>query len=639
MSKMFEKMSSGKKTAIAMCYDGFSCLFFLFASLFIRLGEAPGDAFYTPKIMALFFFMGASQFITLYFNGLYRGIWRYSSTPDLVRLIKGVTTAVLISFLVAFFFNRLENIPRTFFLIDWLLLVVGLGGGRLGYRLFRENILSVSLNGEDRTGVVILGAGAAGEQLVREIKRSPNLGMFVAGFVDDDRSKKNKFLHGVEILGGVEEVQDILYRTNSKCVIIAIPSANNTQMDRILKYCKGDGIEIKTLPHTSDVLSREINFSQVRDVGVEDLLGRQETTLDRSSISKMLTQTKVMVTGAGGSIGSELCAQIAKFNPSEIIFYEMGEFNLYKLESEFKSRFPNVNYRIVIGDVRDEAKVDKVVRSFRPNVIFHAAAYKHVPLMEANPAESVHTNVFGTKVVASIASRYEVDKFVLVSTDKAVRPTNVMGATKRIAEIVCQQIQKKSNTTKFMIVRFGNVLGSSGSVVPLFKKQISAGGPITVTHPEITRYFMTIPEACQLVMQAGAVGKGGEVFVLDMGEPVKIVDLAKQMISLSGLTEDDIKIEFSGLRPGEKLYEELLLDGEGLLPTIHPLVKVAKVQSCEEGFEGLIESLWGEVTNGIMKNDIKRLIKKIVPEYVPMIEEKTCLETSTDEDNFDLSLQ
>jgi FlaA1/EpsC-like NDP-sugar epimerase len=563
------------KTFVAFAYDIFMAAAAFYMSFEVRYGElivksAPGDLIFKSVLIVV-----VVQGFCFYVSGLYRGIWRYSSTPDLVRVIRGVSIAVTASFGALFLFNRLEGIPRSLFIIDWTFLVIALGGGRFLYRIMRDrDVQRLTLTGHR---VLIVGAGSGGEQLLREIKKNPTLGLNVIGFVDDDPGKKNKYLLGTPVLGSVNQLSDIVSKTVAEKIFIAIPSANSAQIRRIVDICKHAEVEFKTLPRMGDIIRGETELSQLRAIELEDLLGREEVVLDQSSLGAMITDKVIMVTGAGGSIGSELCNQICKFKPATLVCFEMGEYNLYQLEMNLKEKFPHVNLIPVIGDVRNKDKVDYIIGHYKPFTIFHAAAYKHVPMMEANPYEAVQTNILGTKIVAEAASAHKVSRFVLISTDKAVNPTNIMGATKRAAEIVTQLTQSKTKKTKFMMVRFGNVLGSSGSVIPLFRKQIARGGPLTVTHPEIKRYFMSIPEACRLVLQAGAIGNGGEIFVLDMGEPVKIVDLAKQMIKLSGLKEGkDIQIEFSGLRPGEKMFEELFLDDEHTLSTIHPLIRVAK---------------------------------------------------------------
>jgi len=612
---IIKKLKNWQKTIIAITYDAAVSYAAILASIYLRFDHWPADIFPASSSVTFLLLIAFSQSFSFYVCGLYKGIWRYSSTPDLLRLIKGISFSLFVSIMVAFFYNRLEVIPRSVFVIDWLLLIVALGGGRLGYRIIRDYFLQRQLDLNSAIRVLVVGAGAAGEQLFREIRKTPSLSMNVVGFIDDDLGMKKKLLHGVPVLGRIDNLQEIVATKKVNKVLIAIPSATGSEIGRIVKSCDDSSIEFKTLPHISDVLNGKISYSQLRDVGPEDLLGRTEIKLDTELIQEVITGSTVLISGAGGSIGSELCRQIAMFNPKEIILYELTELFLYKMEMEIKEEFPNLKYKVVIGDIRDVNKVERVFKECRPDIVFHAAAYKHVPMMEANPLESIHTNIFGTKILSEAASKYCVKRFVQISTDKAVNPTNVMGVTKRVAEMVIQDVQNRSESTKFMTVRFGNVLGSSGSVIPLFKKQILKGGPITVTDPNVERFFMTIPEACQLVMQAGSIGQGKEVFVLDMGKLVKIKDLAKQMITLSGLKEEDIEIKYTGLRPGEKLYEELTLDGEDIIETVHPLVRVVKAQPSPSSLSGHLDSLYSAINCGMNTSEVKDILRVVVPEY------------------------
>jgi len=422
-------------------------------------------------------------------------------------------------------------------------------------------------------------------------------------------------LHGVPILGTTEDMPDLVIKHKIKNVFIAIPSATSNEIRRIFNLIKNLKVEIKILPKISRILYEHISLQSLKHLKIEDLLGREEVKLDLTSLEKMLTNKRVLVTGAGGSIGSELCEQLAKFKPESLIAIDNSEFNTYTLDQELRSRHPELNLEAIVGDVRDQDSMKALFERVRPDVVLHAAAYKHVPIMEFNPFESIRTNVLGTKIIAELSAEFKVQRFVLISTDKAVNPTNVMGCTKRIAEMVIQQIQKKSPDTKMMTVRFGNVLGSSGSVIPLFRKQIEEGGPITVTHPEITRYFMSIPEATKLVLQAGAMGSGGELFVLDMGEPVKILDLAREMINLAGLHEDvDIKIQITGLRPGEKLYEEPLMESERLLSTPHPMVKVCEARPLKASFSDQVTRLI-QLDSTTKREGFIAPLKSLVAEY------------------------
>lgn len=565
------------------------------------------------------FLLSLSQVFVFYFSGLYRGIWRYSSTPDLLRLIRGVSFAVLTSMVALFFFNRLEHLPRSAFLLDWLLLIVSLGGGRLAYRILRDRI-TYHQQASESEKVLIIGAGSSGDQLFREIRTNPEVNLRVIGFLDDDPFKNKKIMHGVPVLGKVSSLPYFVKQKNISKVFIAIPGLSGQDIRKIINLCDGLNIDFKTLPKMSDILDGRISFSQLRKVGPEDLLGRNEVNLDVESLRDMISGRKIMVTGAGGSIGSELCRQISKLCPKSLLLFEQSEFNLFELDNELRGRHKGINLIPFIGDIRDNERVNTAFESYKPEIIFHAAAYKHVPMMENNAIEAIGTNILGTHNLVEAAKRHKAKKFVMISTDKAVNPTNVMGASKRAAEMIVQNIQNKDdNRTQFMTVRFGNVLGSSGSVIPIFQKQIEKGGPVTVTHEEVRRYFMTIPEASQLVLQAGALGKGGEIFVLDMGEPVKIIDLARELIALSGLTLDkDISIEISGLRPGEKLYEEVFFEGEGILDTHHPLVRIAKAQMPSVDIDSRVTFL-RSLSKSTNSDIVKELLSDIVVEYKPYI--------------------
>lgn len=599
------------RSVIIFLYDFIFSLICLYASLLIRHGSWE-DVNLIKNLHISLLTVALIQSFCFYFLGLYKPIWRFSSTPDLVRVIKGVSVAVLSSTFVFFFWNRLENIPRTSLVIDWLLLIITLGGGRFSYRLWKD---AIKFQGDNN--VVIIGAGSSGEKLLREIKANSLVNMRVVGFIDDDPYKLRKTIHGIPVLGNISNISFITEKYKLHRILIAIPSATSEQMRKIVQECAKTKVKFKTLPGMGELLKGKSELLQLRNVETEDLLGRESVILDSENLKNMIEEKIVFVTGAGGSIGSELCNQICKFKPKALICFEMTELFLYKLEMDLKSKYPEINIIPVIGDVRSQQNVSSALSQFRPSIVFHAAAYKHVPLMEQNPGESINTNILGTKIVSQEAINHNVEKFVLISTDKAVRPTNVMGTTKRVAEMICQLSQSKQSITKFIVVRFGNVLGSSGSVIPLFKKQIEAGGPITITDPKIERYFMSIPEASQLVLQAGAIGNGGEVFILDMGSPVKIVDLANHMISLAGLIPDkDIKIEFIGLRPGEKLFEELFLSDEELMNTSHPKLQIAKAKIPNQNSEDIISNLLKNAKTS-SKSELKILLQKLVPEYTP----------------------
>jgi FlaA1/EpsC-like NDP-sugar epimerase len=553
------------------------------------------------------------QCLVFWLFGLYRGMWRFASLPDLKRIVLAVGMAALGVAALAAIAWRLKDIPRSVLVLDPMLLVLLMGGSRFLYRSWKEGHL-LSLKAISASPVLVLGAGRAGAMLVRELLNNPQ--WRVVGMLDDDVAKRGRLLFGVPVLGPVQELARHAARLDVTQVIMAMPSASAAVRRRIVEQATAAGLAVLTLPAVEDLFSGRISVSEIRKVEVEDLLGRETVLLDDAGLHRLITGRVVVVTGAGGSIGSELCRQIAKFDPGLLVLFELNEFALYRMQQEFAGRFPQVAVRCVIGDVKNAARLDALFGQFRPHVVFHSAAYKHVPLMEvANAWEAVQNNVLGTLRVARAALRHRVEKLVLVSTDKAVNPVNVMGATKRLAEMVCQALQAEAGT-RFVMVRFGNVLGSNGSVIPKFRAQIATGGPVTVTHPEIKRYFMSIPEAAQLVLQAGLMGAGGEIFVLDMGEPVKIVDLARDMIRLSGFGEDEIRIEFTGLRPGEKLYEELLADDEHSLPTPHPKLRIAKARSVPPEWMGeLLDWLSQERVFG--DHEVRRELRRLVPEYAP----------------------
>lgn len=510
-----------------------------------------------------------------YSFGLYRGLWRFASVPDLKRILLAVGTAALATPASLLMLQEGQWVPRSVFVLEPLLLVIVMGGVRFGYRAWKDGHLFFgrAAMGEP---VLVIGAGEAAATLLRELTRSVE--WRVVGLLDDDAAMHGRQLSGVPIRGPVSDIAEQARKQEVRHAIIAMPSASSAQRRRAAELAAEAGLTVLTVPGLDDLLSGRVSISSIRKVELEDLLGREQVQLDEAGLHGFLTRKVVLVTGAGGSIGAELCRQVARFGPAGLVFYEQSEFALYTIEQEFAGRFPALPVKCVVGDVKDTTRLDQVFAESRPQVVFHAAAYKHVPLMEGENAwEAVRNNVLGTERVARAALAHGVDKFVLVSTDKAVNPANVMGASKRLAEQVCQALQRTAGQrARFVTVRFGNVLGSSGSVIPKFREQIAAGGPVTVTHPDIIRYFMLIPEAAQLVLQAGLMGQGGEIFVLDMGEPVRIADLARDMIRLSGFSEEDIKIKFTGLRPGEKLFEELLADSETTLPTPHPKLRVAK---------------------------------------------------------------
>jgi len=462
--------------------------------------------------------------------------------------------------------------------------------------------------------VMVIGAGEAGSLVIQEFKKHPDLKMRPVVLIDDDINKHGMRIHGVRVYGGRHIIPEMVQKKNIKEIIIAMPSVDRFQIREIVSICSETKCKLRIVPGVYELLDGKVSIKRLRDVKIEDLLGREPVKVNLEEISGYLKDKVVLVTGGGGSIGSELCRQIARFKPKELLIFDISENNIYNLEFDLKNLFPDLKYTALIGSIRDRARLEYIFDKYRPNVVFHAAAHKHVPLMELNATEAIKNNVFGTLNVAELADKYNAERFTLISTDKAVNPTNIMGASKRIAEIIIQMMSMKSSTV-FSAVRFGNVLGSEGSVVPLFKKQIESGGPVTVTHPEVIRYFMTIPEAVQLVIQAGAMAKGGEIFILDMGEPVKIADLARDMIRLSGLEPDvDIEIKYIGLRPGEKLYEELLLNEEGLTATKYKKIYIAKPTFTNgETFEKELSNLRELLFNS--NSEVKDIIKRIVPNY------------------------
>jgi FlaA1/EpsC-like NDP-sugar epimerase len=542
--------------------------------------------------------------------GLYRGIWRFASIPDLIRIVKAAVLGILAIAVSLFFVNRLEGVPRSVIPLYALLLPLLLATPRLIYRIWKDRGAALA---RGRRALVV-GAGKAGEMLVRDLLRARDAPFAPVAFVDDDPRKKGSEIQGVRVKGRCEQIPKLVDRLGIEAILLAVPSATDKDMRRIVEICEGVDVPFLTLPSVQDMLSGQM-AGHLREVSIEDLLGRAPIRLDRRGVEARLGGNRVLVTGGGGSIGSELCQQIARFGVDELIVFERCEFNLYQVERQLRRRFPGLRLTALLGDVTDPAAVERVINQFRPKVIFHAAAYKHVPLLQPQVREAVRNNVIGTHVVAEAAMAAGVEEFVLISTDKAVRPANVMGATKRAAEMLVQSLNGVAGT-RFITVRFGNVLDSAGSVVPLFREQIRAGGPVTVTHPDVTRYFMTIPEACQLIMQAATVGQGGEIFVLDMGEPVRIGYLAEQMIRLSGQRPGaDIRIEYIGLRPGEKVAEELFLDDEQPMPTAHSKLLLARSVALDHR---VIRKSVGDLAEACRRFDEETILRKLrtlVPEF------------------------
>lgn len=515
----------------------------------------------------------AGHHVFAYVYRLYKRAWEYASIGELISIAKAVTFSIITLAVVQYV--AIGNVYVRVLMLTWMMHILFIGGSRFSWRIFRDSFIKDT---KVRKRTLIVGAGAAGTMLVRQLQQNHELDLKPLAFVDDDVKKHNLQIYNMPVLGGVSSIEKIVKTKNIENIIIAIPSLSKKKLNEIFQECSKTSAKTQIMPLIEDVMLGKVTVNSFRDVEVEDLLGREPVQLDTASISEKLTGKTILVTGAGGSIGSEICRQISKFNPKKLVLLGHGENSIYLIDMELRNKY-RTQFEIVpvIGDVQDRERMFEVIEKHSPDVVYHAAAHKHVPLMEYNPKEAVKNNVFGTKNVADACDKFGIKNFVLISTDKAVNPTNVMGATKRMAELVIQNLALKSKT-KFAAVRFGNVLGSRGSVIPLFKKQIQAGGPVTVTHPDMTRYFMTIPEASRLVLQAGALARGGEIFVLDMGEPVKIVDLAKNLITLSGYTLDEIEIRFSGLRPGEKMFEELLNEDEIQLDKgqIYPKIYIGK---------------------------------------------------------------
>ncbi|MDR0480331.1 MAG: polysaccharide biosynthesis protein [Gallionellaceae bacterium] len=600
-------------TLFVMAHDVCAAILAWFCAYLLRFDFDVPQAFRQGMWQTLLWVVPL-QFLVFWFLGLYRGIWRYASISDLRRILAAVLLVALLIPLVFWVFQADERPPRSVLVMAPILLLLVMGGSRLCYRIWKERGLARMQ--PQGSPVLVLGAGVAGMGLAKELMGSRHWRL--AGFLDDDAGKQGRMLNGVKVLGPLDSLARWTKELGVAQVIVAMPSVAHRLRKQAVDIATRAGVNVLTVPSFDDLLSGRVAISQLRAVELDDLLGRDPVQLDDAGLNEQITGKTVLVTGAGGSIGSELCRQITRFFPERLVLFEASEFLLYNIEQELEDRFPGIDIIYLAGDVRDNARLEQVFTEYRPDIVFHAAAYKHVPLMERHNAwQAVRNNVFGSWCVATCAQRHGVEKFVLISTDKAVNPTNVMGATKRLAESICQSLQQPDGT-HFVIVRFGNVLGSNGSVIPKFREQIASGGPITVTHPEITRYFMSIPEAAQLVMQAGCMGKGGEIFVLDMGEPVRIVDLAKDLIRLSGLSEEDIRIEFTGLRPGEKLYEELLADNENTLPTRHPKLRIASVHSASLDAEDMKElQQWMAAGAPASDNEVRKCLRRWVPEYAP----------------------
>lgn len=572
----------------------------------------------------------AVKLVIFWIFGLYRSLWRYAGTEELVKIILASAAAAAAS-IVYLEFSQ-QYFPRSIYVFSFIMDIVLIGGVRLGYRIVRDlrkpgavihlaRLMSSGRRGSEISKVMVVGAGDAGAAIIKDIKQHPDLGKRVVVAIDDNPNKLNQTIVGVRIAGSHAEIKQIARKYGVDEIIIAIPSANKKAIQTIVNECNKTRCKMKILPGISDLINEKVSISKLRDVDIEDLLGREPVQVNLREISGYLEGKIVLVTGGGGSIGSELCRQIARFRPRKLIALDIYENSVFELSNEIRSSFPNLEFEVVIASVRSKQRLREVFLKYKPHVVFHAAAHKHVPLMESNPKDAVINNVVGTKNMIDLADEYAVENFVMVSTDKAVNPTNVMGATKRVAEMILQEKSLHSRTS-YSAVRFGNVLGSNGSVIPLFRKQIERGGPVTVTHEEITRYFMTIPEAVQLVIQAGAMATGGEIFILDMGEPVRIMDLAENVIRLSGYVPYvDIDIKVTGLRPGEKLFEELLLDEEGVEKTAHNKIYVGHPLPPSPELDKMLNQEMvhtDESINGILSmkdGEVKDWLQKLVPNY------------------------
>ena len=603
------------RSALAFMHDIAVAIFAWYSAFLLRFNfNIPLEQMALMKSTIIMVFV--VEGITLISFGLYKGTWRFASLTDLKRILASafVSSVILVSML--FIMNIETNVPRSILILNPILLILMMSGSRIIYRALKEHQI-YGINFKQGKPVFIIGAGTTAISLIRDLSQSRE--WQVIGILDNDKSMHGREILGLKVFGPIELLSKMYERFKFRHAIIVLPLDSYEEKRFILNLANKLKLEILTIPAIDDLMSGRLNISQIRRVDVEDLLGRESVELDNSGLENLITNKVVMITGAGGSIGSELSRQALKFKPRLLICFDLSEYALYQLEQSFISDQIQVNILYIVGDVKNELRLRKIISQYQPNLVFHAAAYKHVPMMELCPTEAVRNNVIGVKIIADLAIQHKVERFVMISTDKAVNPTNVMGASKRMAEMYVQALSNQPDLpTKFITTRFGNVLGSNGSVIIRFKEQIEKGGPVTVTHPNITRYFMTIPEACQLVLEAGSMGNGGEIFVFDMGKPVAIADLAKKMIRLYGLIPNiDVNITYSGLRPGEKLYEELLNDAENTTQTYHEKILIAKVR--EVSFELVKQNTYELETILTTTNDEMLLVgkmKELVPEYI-----------------------
>ena len=546
----------------------------------------------------------------------YDSLWKCGGEKEVASIFTACFCAIFPAATLAVLAKQAIN--PAFYIVNVMVIIVGMVSLRISYRTMRRIVMKTELrqNASDSQRVLIVGAGEAGNMIVRELFKRPELKKMPVGVVDDDKNKQGKCVYDVPVLGTIDDVEQIVKNHCIDEIIICIANINPKRKREIINICKKTDAKIKTIPGIYEIIDEKVNITKFRDVQIEDLLGREPIKMNLDDMNGIIKDKIIMVTGGGGSIGSELCRQIVKYEPKQLVLIDIYENNAYDIQQEIKRHFPEIDLKVLIASVRDEHKMEKIFEQYKPEIVFHAAAHKHVPLMEDSPCEAIKNNVFGTQNVVNLSDKYNVKKFVLISTDKAVNPTNIMGATKRCCEMIVQT-KNKTSKTEFVAVRFGNVLGSNGSVVPLFKKQIEEGGPVTVTHEEVTRFFMTIPEAVSLVLQASAMAKGGEIFVLDMGEPVKIIDLARNLIKLSGFEPNvDIKIEVTGLRPGEKLYEEVLMDEEGLQKTSNNQIRIGRPIDIDEAEFKKELNILKRVADNDQDEKVDLIMKSIVPTYV-----------------------
>lgn len=586
--------------------------------------------FYMQQIKTVLLWIIPLKVIVFVFSGVYRGMWRYTSIRDFWLLARACLLSTLLILAVILYMSGFKGYSRSIFFMDSVFTFLLVGGKLMLIRSYYSGFANPKIREElfqkvASRNVLIIGAGAAGEKILREIFENNQLHYRVIGFIDDDPHKKGRSIHGVPVLGNLGKITSIVQSEEIKEILIAIPSAKGDQIRNIVETCKDCDVSYKILPGMGELIDGRVSIKVLRDISYEDLLGRPPVKLDNTGIRGYLKGKTVLITGCGGSIGSELCRQVIKYQPNYLVLLDASEMNLFNIQMELQNEYSFHKCEAILGQVQNELLMEDIFKKYKPQIVFHAAAYKHVPMLERNPWEAVFNNIIGSRIVMEMSVKYHVERFVLVSTDKAVRPINVMGASKRVTELIMQSLQGQS--TLLMAVRFGNVIGSSGSVIPVFRRQIEKGGPVTVTHPEVNRYFMTIPESTQLVLQAAAMGKGGEIFILKMGTPVRIADMARDLIRLSGKEPDtDIKIIYTGLRDGEKLYEELITEGEDILPTGHEKIMVLRSNDHANGLNHLqsIRQKLNEDIEELVKysldhnaGTIKKKLREIVPEYTP----------------------